>query len=326
MSIVEQTVPAPAAAPEQGDIPPTVKARPRTSPMRRKEARFFWLFISPWIVGFVVFLLGPMLASVYLSFTDWDSFTDPNWVGIANYVRLLTEDEVFLKSLWNTFYFAFFSVPLGMAVALWLAALLNKTMRARKIFRTLVYLPHLVPIVAVALIFQMILAPDSGPLNRVLAVFGIDGPAWLFDADWVKPAIILLSLWQAGGATVLLLAGMKGIPQEFYEAAEIDGASSVRQFWSITFPQLTPIIFFNLIMGIIGAFQVFAQVYILTQGGPDNASQMVVPLLFTEAFRNYHMGYASAISWLLFLIVMALTVLAFVTSRKWVFYETEVKN
>jgi multiple sugar transport system permease protein len=294
--------------------------------MRRKEARFFWLFISPWIVGFVVFLLGPMLASVYLSFTDWDSFTDPNWVGFANYARLLTEDEVFHKSLWNTFYFAFFSVPLGMAIALWLAALLNKKVRARKIFRTLVYLPHLVPIVAVALIFQMVLAPDAGPLNKFLAVFGVDGPAWLFDSDWVKPAIILLSLWQAGGATVLLLAGMKGIPQEFYEAAEIDGASSRRQFWSITFPQLTPIIFFNLIMGIIGAFQVFAQVYILTQGGPDNASQMVVPLLFTEAFRNYRMGYASAISWVLFLIVMALTVLAFVTARKWVFYETEVKN
>ncbi|WP_457964375.1 sugar ABC transporter permease [Arthrobacter sp. D1-29] len=324
MTTVEQTVPAPAAAPERGGTPPKPRARP--SSMRRKEARFFWLFISPWIVGFMVFLLGPMLASVYLSFTDWDSFTDPNWVGFANYARLLTEDEVFHKSLWNTFYFAFFSVPLGMAIALWLAALLNKKVRARKVFRTLVYLPHLVPIVAVALIFQMVLAPDAGPLNKFLAVFGVDGPAWLFDSDWVKPAIILLSLWQAGGATVLLLAGMKGIPQEFYEAAEIDGASSRRQFWSITFPQLTPIIFFNLIMGIIGAFQVFAQVYILTQGGPDNASQMVVPLLFTEAFRNYRMGYASAISWVLFLIVMALTVLAFATARKWVFYETEVKN
>lgn len=321
MSVLQKPAPAPAPA---RVTPPFPKARP--SAMRRKEARFFWLFISPWIIGFVVFLLGPMLASIYLSFTDWDSFTDPNWVGVANYVRLFTEDEIFHKSLWNTFYFAFFSVPLGMAIALFLAALLNKEMKGRKLFRTLVYLPHLVPIVAVALIFQMVLAPDSGPLNRFLAVFGVDGPAWLFDSDWVKPAIILLSLWQAGGATVLLLAGMKGIPQEFYEAAEIDGASGMRQFWSITFPQLTPIIFFNLIMGIIGAFQVFAQVYILTQGGPDNASQMVVPLLFNEAFRNYRMGYASAISWVLFLIVMALTVLAFATSRKWVFYETEVKN
>jgi len=324
VTTVQQKAPVPAAVPERGTAPRKQKARP--SSMRRKEARFFWLFISPWIFGFVVFLLGPMLASVYLSFTDWDSFTDPNWVGVANYVRLITEDTVFHKTLWNTFYFAFFSVPLGMGIALWLAALLNKKMRARKIFRTLVYLPHLVPIVAVALIFQMLLAPDSGPINKFLALFGFDGPAWLFDSEWVKPAIVLLSLWQAGGATVLLLAGMKGIPQEFYEAAEIDGASSVRQFWSITFPQLTPIIFFNLIMGIIGAFQVFAQVYILTQGGPDNASQMLVPLLFNEAFRNYHMGYASAISWLLFLIVMVLTVIAFVTSRKWVFYETEVKN
>lgn len=324
MTTLQQKNPAPARPPEPAVT--GIPAKPRPSRMRRKEARFFWLFISPWIFGFVVFLLGPMLASVYLSFTDWDSFTDPNWVGFGNYVKLITEDTVFHKALWNTLYFAFFSVPLGMGIALWLAALLNKKMKARKIFRTLVYLPHLVPIVAVALIFQMILAPDAGPLNRVLAMFGVDGPAWLFDSEWVKPAIILLSLWQAGGATVLLLAGMKGIPQEFYEAAEIDGASSLRQFWSITFPQLTPIIFFNLIMGIIGAFQVFAQVYILTQGGPDNASQMLVPLLFTEAFRNYHMGYASAISWLLFLMVMALTILAFSTSRKWVFYETEVKN
>ena len=324
MATLQQNIPAPANLPEPETKPGPGKPRP--SRMRRKEAGFFWLFISPWIFGFVVFLLGPMLASVYLSFTDWDSFTDPNWVGLGNYAKLISEDTVFHKAVWNTLYFAFFSVPLGMGIALWLAALLNRKMKARKIFRTLIYLPHLVPIVAVALIFQMLLAPDAGPVNRLLALVGVEGPAWLLDSEWVKPAIILLSLWQAGGATVLLLAGMKGIPQEFYEAAEIDGASSLRQFWSITFPQLTPIIFFNLIMGIIGAFQVFAQVYILTQGGPDNASQMLVPLLFTEAFRNYHMGYASAISWLLFLMVMALTVIAFSTSRKWVFYETEVKN
>jgi multiple sugar transport system permease protein len=293
------------------------------SGLRRREALWFYLFASPWIIGFVVFLLGPMLASVYISLTDWDSFTAPEWVGLDNYTRLLTEDPVFWKALWNTFYYAAISVPLGLGIGLWLANLLNKQVRARKVFRTLIYLPTLVPLVATAMIFKMVLAP-SGPLNDVLGWFGIPGPSWLLESGWVKPALILLSVWGAGGATVLLLAAMKGIPRELYEAAEVDGAGPVRQFWSITVPQLTPIIFFNLVMGLIGAFQVFSQVYILTKGGPNNASQMMVPLLFDEAFSFYHLGYASAVSWLLFAVILGFTLLAFRTARSWVFYETEV--
>jgi multiple sugar transport system permease protein len=293
------------------------------SGLRRREALWFYLFASPWIIGFVVFLLGPMLASVYISLTDWDSFTAPKWVGLDNYTRLLTEDPVFWKALWNTFYYAAISVPLGLGIGLWLANLLNKQVRARKVFRTLIYLPTLVPLVATAMIFKMVLAP-SGPLNDVLGWFGIPGPSWLLESGWVKPALILLSVWGAGGATVLLLAAMKGIPRELYEAAEVDGAGPVRQFWSITVPQLTPIIFFNLVMGLIGAFQVFSQVYILTKGGPNNASQMMVPLLFDEAFSFYHLGYASAVSWLLFAVILGFTLLAFRTARSWVFYETEV--
>ena len=294
------------------------------STLRRREALWFYLFASPWIIGFVVFLLGPMLASVYISLTDWDSFTPPRWVGLQNYTRLLTDDPVFWKALWNTFYYAAISVPLGLGIGLWLANLLNKQVRARKVFRTLIYLPTLVPLVATAMIFKMVLAP-SGPLNDVLGSAGIPGPSWLLESVWVKPALILLSVWGAGGATVLLLAAMKGIPRELYEAAEVDGAGPVRQFWSITVPQLTPIIFFNLVMGLIGAFQVFSQVYILTKGGPNNASQMMVPLLFDEAFSFYHLGYASAISWLLFAVILVFTLLAFRTARRWVFYETEVK-
>ncbi|WP_405071781.1 sugar ABC transporter permease [Kribbella sp. NBC_01510] len=294
------------------------------STLRRREALWFYLFASPWIIGFVVFLLGPMLASVYISLTDWDSFTPPKWVGLQNYTRLLTDDSVFWKALWNTFYYAAISVPLGLGIGLWLANLLNKQVRARKVFRTLIYLPTLVPLVATAMIFKMVLAP-SGPLNDVLGWAGIPGPSWLLESVWVKPALILLSVWGAGGATVLLLAAMKGIPRELYEAAEVDGAGPVRQFWSITVPQLTPIIFFNLVMGLIGAFQVFSQVYILTKGGPNNASQMMVPLLFDEAFSFYHLGYASAISWLLFAVILVFTLLAFRTARRWVFYETEVK-
>jgi multiple sugar transport system permease protein len=294
------------------------------SRLRRREALWFYLFASPWIIGFVVFLLGPMIASIYISLTDWDSFTAPKWVGLDNYVRLLTDDPIFWKALWNTFYYAAVSVPLGLVLGLWLANLLNKGIRLRKLFRTLIYLPTLVPLVATAMIFKMVLAP-SGPLNDGLGVFGIPGPSWLLESMWVKPALVLLSVWGAGAATVLLLAAMKGIPRELYEAAEVDGASPVRQFWSITIPQLTPIIFFNLVMGLIGAFQVFSQVYILTKGGPDNASQTMVPLLFDQAFDFYHMGYASAISWLLFAVILAFTLVAFRTARRWVFYETEVK-
>ncbi|WP_425556137.1 carbohydrate ABC transporter permease [Glycomyces endophyticus] len=290
----------------------------------RKEAFYFWLFISPWLIGFLGFLLGPMIASVYISFTEWDSFTPPEWVGLDNYAKALTEDPVFWKALGNTFYYALVSVPLGLVIGVWLANLLNKRVRGRKLFRTFIYLPTLVPLVATAMVFKMVLAP-SGPLNDLLGWFGVDGPNWLLDPTWVKPALIVLSAWGAGGATVLLLSAMNGIPRELYEAAEIDGAGSWRQFWSVTFPQITPVIFFNLIMGLIGSFQIFSQVYILTAGGPDNASQMMVPLLFREAFSFYHFGYASAVAWLLFLVILAFTLIAFRWSRSWVFYEQEVK-
>ncbi|WP_081687267.1 carbohydrate ABC transporter permease [Glycomyces tenuis] len=304
------------------------RRRTRLSRRGRKEAFYFWLFISPWLIGFVGFLLGPMVASVYISLTEWDSFTPPQWVGLDNYTRALTEDPVFWKSLWNTFYYALISVPLGLIVGVWLANLLNKRVRGRKLFRTLIYLPTLVPLVATAMVFKMVLAP-SGPLNDLLGLFGLDGPEWLLSATWIKPALIVLSVWGAGAATVLLLSAMNGIPRELYEAAEIDGAGAWRQFWSVTFPQITPIIFFNLIMGLIGAFQIFSQVYILAPnnnvGGPDNASQMMVTLLFQEAFSFYHFGYASAIAWLLFIVILVFTVIAFRTARKWVFYETEVR-
>lgn len=296
----------------------------KLSKRQKKEALYFWLFISPWVIGFLVFLFGPMLASIYFSLTNWDSFTAPQFVGLANYAKALTNDPVFWKALWNTFYYAVFSIPLGLFIGLWLANLLNKRVRGRKVFRALIYLPTLVPLVATSMVFKMVLAP-SGVLNQGLKLFGIQGPQWLLDPVWVKPALIVMSVWGAGGATVLLLSAMNGIPRDFYEAAEIDGAGPIRQFWSITFPQITPVIFFNLVIGLIGAFQVFGQVYILTAGGPDNASITMVPLLFQQAFTFYHFGYASAIAWLLFLIIIGVTAIAFATSRKWVFYETEIR-
>lgn len=297
-------------------------------PTRRalKEERAFYLFASPWIVGFLVFLAGPMIASILISFTEWDSFTAPDWVGLDNYRALVVDDEFWL-ALRHTAVYAVCSVPLNLGVGLWLANLLNKRVRMRKAFRTLIYLPVLVPLVATALLFKRVLAP-SGPLNDLLGLLGIQGPGWLVEPSWAIPALIVLGLWGSGSATVLLLAGMKGIPTEFYEAAEIDGAGAVRQFWSITVPQVTPIILFNLVMGMIGAFQIFSQAYVLSQGAnaaPANSMLMLVQLLFNNAFGYYRMGYASAVSWVLFLIVVALTLLTFRSSRRWVFYETEVR-
>ncbi|NRQ32409.1 sugar ABC transporter permease [Nonomuraea sp. NN258] len=307
-----------------------VTARPVRAP-RRSEALWFYLMAGPWIVGFVVLTLGPMIVSVWLSMTDWDLFSEPAFIGLDNYVKLFTADPIFWKVLGNTAFYAFLSVPLGMAASLGIAYLLNKPLRLMRVFRTAIYLPTLVPLVATSILFVWIFAPDTGLINTFLALFGIDGPAWLLDEDSVKPALIIMSVWQVGTAVLLLLAGMQSIPKHLYEAAALDGAGPVRQFWHVTLPMLTPVIFFNLVMGIIGAFQVFAQVYIMTEsggtfGGPDNASQMVVPLLFQHAFKFNHMGYASAIAWVLFAILLLLTLVVIRSSSLWVFYESEVKR
>jgi multiple sugar transport system permease protein len=269
-----------------------------------------------------------MIASLWLSFTDWDSFQTPNFIGVDNYKDLLTDDPLFWKALGHTLYFAVVSVPLSLLIALFLANLLSRPMRGARFFRTVIYIPALVPLVASAMIFRWLLAPQTGPVNGFLALFGIDGPAWLLDADWVIPAIILLSLWQVGAGTILLIAALQGVPPELYEAARIDGASRRQQFWRISVPLVTPILFFNLITGMIAAFQVFSQVYVLTDGksGPANASLMLVPYVYDNAFRYYHMGYASALAWVLFVIIMIFSVVVIRSSRAWVFYETEVRS
>ncbi|MCA1954939.1 MAG: sugar ABC transporter permease [Anaerolinea sp.] len=293
--------------------------------LRAKETLWFYLLVSPWLVGFIGLTLGPMLYSFYLGFTDWDLFNAPRWVGLDNFVRLFTQDRIFGKALLNTFYYAGLSIPLGLTASLAVAWLLNKPLAGMRIFRTLYYIPALVPAVATSLIFQRLLAPNSG-LNQLLALVGIQGPAWLLDPLWVKPALVLMSLWGVGGGTVLLLAGMQGVPVEFYEAAAMDGANQTQMFFKITLPMLSPVLFFNLITGLIGAMQTFTQVYIMTGGGPNNASLMIVPYLFDNAFRFYHMGYASAIAWVLFVLILLLTLLVFRSSSAWVYYESEVKR
>lgn len=303
-----------------------LRRRPPGEKIPRREIAAFYAFISPWIIGFLVFTLIPMGASLYLSFTNWNSFQAPDFVGFANYVRMFTQDPVFWQSLLHTAYFAIVSVPLSLLIALFLANLLAKPIRGARIFRTIIYLPALVPLVAAAMIFQWLLAPDAGPINGFLSLFGIQGPSWLLDANWVIPAIILLTIWQVGAGTILLIAALQGVPIELYEAARIDGATRFQLFWRISVPMVTPILFFNLVTGVIGAFQVFSQVYILTGGGPDNASMMMVPYIYNNAFKFYHMGYASALAWILFIIVVAFTAIIIKTSKGWVFYETDVNR
>jgi len=269
----------------------------------RRNLRLGLLFVSPWIVGFLVFQFGPMLASLYYSLNDWDSFTPPKWVGLDNYKNLLFHDPIFWKSLWNTFYYAALSVPLGLAIGLWLANLLNKRIRGPKIFRTLIYLPTLVPLVATAMIFKIVLAP-SGPFNKGLGLFGVQGPDWLHSETWIKPGLVLLSVWAAGGATVLLLAAMKGIPRELYEAAEVDGAGRLQQARLITWPLLNPITAIVVVLNIVGAMQSYEMVYLMTNGGPNYATNTVGLLSYNLAFGTIgggsaQYGTAAAMTWTL---------------------------
>lgn len=300
--------------------------------LRRKEALWFYLLISPWLFGFITLTLGAMIYSFALSLTNWDLFTSPVFIGLDNYIRLLTKDKIFWKAVYNTLYYSSISVLAGMVFSLIIGYFLNRPIRGSTFYRTLYYIPATVPAVASALLFKWLLAPDAGMVNRFLALLGVDGPAWLLEPAWVKPALILMSLWTVGANITLLMAGMKSIPAEFYEAAELDGASPFMQYYRITLPLLTPVIFFNLIISMIGALQIFTQIYIMTgQGGPtmgapNNASMMIVPYLFNNGFRFYKMGYASAIAWILFLLILGLTLLVFRSSSAWVYYETEVRK
>jgi multiple sugar transport system permease protein len=327
MTGLSTSVLPPASEPEVlGDEPlKPARARPRKS---RKEVLTFFLFISPWLVGFIIFTAIPMIASLVISFTDWDSFQPPNFVGFENYVTLLTDDPLFWEALWHTLLFAGISVPLSLLIALGLAQLMARPMAGARFFRTVIYLPALVPLVAAAMIFRWLLAPEAGPINSTLALFGIDGPAWLYEEAWVIPAVILLALWQIGAGTILLIAALQGVPPELYEAAEIDGAGPTRRFWTISVPLITPILFFNLVTGVIAGFQVFAQVYVMTEGrfGPGNASLMLVPYIYDTAFRYNDMGYAAAMAWILFVIILGFTALIIRSSSSWVFYETEVRS
>lgn len=291
--------------------------------MRDNLAGF--LFISPWLLHFFALIAFAMLFSLGISLTETDLLTGYKFVGLSNYTRMW-EDELFWKSLRVTAYYTFTLVPISIVIALSIALLMNQKIAFQGIWRTLYYLPSVVQGVAVAILWGYVLNPRFGLLNLALARIGIEGPRWLFSEQWAVPGFILMGLWGAGGAMLLYLAGLQGIPTALYEAAEIDGANSWHRFWNITIPMLTPTIYFNLLINIIGSFQVFTQAYVLTQGGPNNATLTQVLYLYRKGFQDFQFGYASALAWALFLIIMVFTILVVRSSDSWVHYEGELKK
>ncbi len=288
---------------------------------QRREWLAGLLFASPFLIGFTLLTVYPICASLYYSFCDYSVFDPPRWNAGANYVELVTDDPLFWKALTNTAVFTVFSVPLVMAVGLLLALLLNVKVRGQAFFRTLFFLPSIVPIVASAVLWVWVLNPQYGLVNTVLQFLGLPTPGWLADPAWAKPALILMSVWGAGHNMVLYLAGLQDVPRELHEAAEIDGANAWQKTWYITLPVISPVLFFTLVMGMIGSFQYFTNAWVMSGNGPDDSTLFYALYLFNNAFLYFRMGYASAMAWLLFLVILGATLLLFRFSRGRVHYE-----
>jgi multiple sugar transport system permease protein len=298
-------------------------AKPWHQTLRGREALTFYLFILPWVLGFLAFTLGPIVASLVLSFTHYDIMTRPRFSGLENFSELFA-DPLFYKSLYNTLYIVVLAVPLSMVVSFAIALLLNQKVRFMALYRTAYYVPSIVPAVASASLWIYLLQPQWGLVNGLLELLGIPGPAWLSSEVWSKPAIIMMMVWASGGTMIIYLAGLQDIPQGLYEAAAIDGANSWNQFLRITLPLMTPSLFFTLVIGIIGTFQIFAQIFVLTDGmgGPLDSTLVYMLYLFRNAFNFFRMGYASAMAWVLFVIILVLTWLQFKGASRWVYAET----
>lgn len=291
------------------------------SRLARQEAIYGLLFIAPWILGFLLWTAGPMIFSLVLVFTNWQILSAPKFIGLGNLYTLLTDKFVGI-ALYNTAYYTLLYVPLNLIVALGLALLLNQRVRAMGLFRTLFYLPSVTPTVAYVVVWIWILNPDYGLLNLLLRQVGIHGPNWLGDPSWSKPSLILLNLWGFGSAAIVFLAALQGVPEVLYEAAALDGAGRWARFRHVTLAMISPAILFNVVIGMINSFQIFTAAFVATSGGPINSTLFLVLYLYNAGFQNFQMGYASSIAWLLFLIVLALTGIQFVGSRRWVYYES----
>jgi multiple sugar transport system permease protein len=306
---------------------------PKKGPSKRArhETLVFYICIAPFILGVLFFDFIPMAASFVLSFTDWDILTAPNWIGLKNYITAFTIDPNFPVILKVTFSYALISVPLRLLTALFLAVLLNEATRGVGFFRTVFYLPTIISSVAAAVLWQWILNPSFGPINGLLKLFGVQGPNWLADPNTALWSLIIMSSWGVGGEMLIFLAGLKGIDKQLYESAELDGAGRIQRFFSITLPMLSPTMFFNLVMAVIGSLQTFDTAYVIstahagTAGGPMKSTLFYMIYLYNRAFSG-HMGYASALAWILFAIIMVLTLLVLRSSDLWVFYEGERKR
>ncbi|NOU72299.1 ABC transporter permease subunit [Paenibacillus sp. LMG 31458] len=282
-----------------------------------------YLFISPWLLGFLLLTLWPMVQSMYYSFTKYTLLDAPEWIGLRNYERIFADDEMFRQSLKITILFVVLSVPIKLFSALMVAMVLNKKIKGISVYRTFIYLPSLIgSSIAVAILWQNIFG-INGFINRFLSYFGIEGISWISNPNTALGTLIILVAWQFGSSMVIFLAGLKQIPAELYEASSVDGASKVRQFFSITLPMLSPVLLFNLVLQTIGSFQMFTQAFIITKGGPINSTYMYALYLYDRAFSRYEMGYASALAWILLVVIAIVTALIFASSRYWVFYETE---
>jgi multiple sugar transport system permease protein len=301
--------------------------------LSRREALWAYAFITPWIIGFIIFTVGPMLASLFFSFTEYDVVTPPRWIGVTNYVNLF-HDPLFWHSLGVTFKYAVFALPLGLIFSYLIAVLLNQKLRGINIWRTLYFVPSVIAGVAVAMLWSRIFDPKFGVLNPFLAELGIKGPGWLSDPQWAVPALVIMSLWGVGGNIIIYLAGLQGVPTDLYDAAKVDGATAWQRFRYVTLPMTTPVIFYNLILGLIGTFQYFTEVYVISSsnsaggglGGPARSTLFYNIYLYQNAFKYFHMGYASTMAWILFIIVLGFTLLIFRSSDTWVYYEGQLRG
>ena len=296
------------------------------SPMARREELAGWLMAMPWVLGIAFLTLGPFGAAAYLSLTEYDILRPPAFVGLENFRQMLAHDPLFWTSMRVTTIYSVVSVPLQIALGLFLAILLNARIHGLAWLRTIYYLPAVLSGVAVSFLWIWIFSTDWGVLNYVLSLLHIKGPNWLNSQIWALPSLIIMSLWGVGGGLVIYLAGLQGVPSELYEAAEVDGAGRWRRFWSITLPMISPVILFQLIMGIIGALQTFTQGFVMTGGGPNNSTLFFVLYLWRNAFQYLRMGYASALAWAIFVYILLLTLLVLRSSQAWVFYTGEIKR
>ena len=304
----------------------SVSHKSRGSPAKRRENLYGYLFLAPWLIGFLGLFLGPGLASLYLSLTKYDVIGTPEFIGAANYIKMFTDDDLFWPSLWRTFYFAGLGVPLGVLGSMALAILLNQKLKGISVYRTLFFMPSLVPLVASVVLWKWLLDTNFGIVNQTLIGFGItDPPGWFSDRRWAIPSLIIMRLWSSIGGTqmIIFLAGLQGIPEELYDACAIDGAGTWHRIRHVTIPLLTPTIFFNSVLGIIGALQTFAAAFVATEGGPGYATWFFSLHIWKQAFDYFNMGYGAALAWFFALIIVGLTIFQMRMSKRWVFYYGE---